>query len=438
MMGRLLAVLLLLGVARAEANTNYLVILTDDQRWDTLATMPHVQHLMTYGTHFRNAFTTTATCCPTRTSLFTGKYAHNTGVQTNKPPHGGAPVFDDSHTLATVLHDAGYRTGLFGKYLNSYSELSPYVPPGWDAWHAFVEDHPLYYNYTLNENGAHVAYGDAAADYSTDVLRQKVVDFLPGNGPFFVVFAPFAPHVPAIPAPRHLGAMASYPIFRPLSYKEADISEKPFYWQARRQIWGVASEPLYDNFQRLQREALLAVDEAIGAFLSAIPPNTLVIFLSDNGVSWGEHWDNGNKRTAYDEHIRIPLVMYGTGVVPHVEDRLILTLDLAPTLAHLQGLTMGDYDGRLAVKLIQHQPTPNWRTSFLSEAWNYETKYQPPTHQAVVERDWKYIRTTEKTGAVVEELYDRATDPGEMVDMKMANPAKLDAMRATLQHLLAE
>ena len=185
---------------------NFVVIVTDDQRWDTLGSMPAVRRLlMTGGVTFRNAFVTTPSCCPSRVSLLTGQYSHRSGVLDGSVDNapGGAPAFDDDSSLATWLDDAAYRTGLIGKYLNDYAQLPVgYVPPGWDEWFAIAQGPPQvrYYDFALNENGEIVRYGDEPPDYSTSVLRRKALRFVEGEGPFFLYFAPIAPHLPSTPA----------------------------------------------------------------------------------------------------------------------------------------------------------------------------------------------------------------------------------------------
>ncbi len=133
---------------------NIVLILTDDQRWDTLWSMPNVQKLLVdHGVTFANAFVTNSFCCPSRSTILTGNYSHTTGIYGNHPPHGGAVDFhrygDDKSTIATWLHKAGYNTALVGKYLNGYQ--GPFIPPGWDTWDAF--DYGFgYYGFDLYQN----------------------------------------------------------------------------------------------------------------------------------------------------------------------------------------------------------------------------------------------------------------------------------------------
>jgi hypothetical protein len=128
------------AAAQEPEPPSVLLIVTDDQRWDTLWAMPEVQRsLVERGVTFSKSFTTSSLCCPSRASILTGQYPHTTGVYRQALPYGGFKSFDDSTTIATVLRAGGYRTGFFGKYLDSYQSdaLAGYVPPGWDRWAAF-------------------------------------------------------------------------------------------------------------------------------------------------------------------------------------------------------------------------------------------------------------------------------------------------------------
>src|SRR5512134_52050 len=229
-LGGLLWLLCCNGSPVAAAQPNFVLILSDDQRWDTVdathaspnrpgAVMPNVVgELTNSGVTFTNGHVTTALCCPSRASILSGQYAHRTGVLDNNPPDGGFEAFDDSSTIATWLQAAGYRTGFVGKYLNGYNTASPYIPPGWNEWH--VQAQVKFYDYDVNDNGVITHFGSAPADYSGDVMTQRAVDFVLGSAgqPFFLHLSQKAPHGPATPAPRHLGLFAGLAPFRPPNY----------------------------------------------------------------------------------------------------------------------------------------------------------------------------------------------------------------------------
>jgi N-acetylglucosamine-6-sulfatase len=208
------------GAHAGQDRPNIILILTDDQRWDTLSAMPNVQRLLAgHGVTFANSFVVNPLCCPSRSSILTGNYSHTTHVYKNLPPDGGFQTFgtQDRSTIATWLEAAGYRTALVGKYLNGYAHTS-YIPPGWDRWVAYTSGTD-YYDYTLNVDGERVSHGHAPSDYSTDVLADYAVDFVRDtSSPFFLYFAPNAPHQPAFPEPGAPDQFANLPLWRPPSF----------------------------------------------------------------------------------------------------------------------------------------------------------------------------------------------------------------------------
>src|SRR5262245_44497246 len=270
---------------------NVVVIMTDDQRADLMQYMALTSSLLNAETvRFSRGFATTSLCCPSRSSFLTGLYAHNTGVQSNALPTGGAAKFNPSSTLATWLHDAGYRTGLIGKYLNEYWRIRPAVPPGWDNWQVFYNEDPNYFNYDLLENGKVVHYGTAASAYSTDVLAQKATEFIwatPPQQPFLLVFTPYAPHLPYTPSPTDVGTSAGLPNWRPPSYNEADVSDKPAWIRSLPRLT-TSKMAASDVIHRKQVESLQSVDRAVASIITALQlsgrwGSTMVVFFSDNG-----------------------------------------------------------------------------------------------------------------------------------------------------------
>jgi chitodextrinase len=173
---------------------NIVVILTDDQRYDSMQYMPLLTGLLLNDSvQFSNAYVDPPLCCPSRAGILTGLYSHNTGVLTNKAPWGGATLFNDASTVATWLKQMGYRTGLYGKYLNQCELIASHIPPGWDEWHAFTTSglaQQYYYNYGMNDNGVMTQYGSGPQDYSGTVVTDKALQFLQSSAvstqPFFL------------------------------------------------------------------------------------------------------------------------------------------------------------------------------------------------------------------------------------------------------------
>src|SRR3954453_9595825 len=208
---------------------NIVLILTDDQRWDTLQWMPNVQSLLVnHGVTFDNAFVENSLCCPSRASTLTGQHSHQTGVWSNEPPYGGFPVFRDRSTIATWLRDAGYHTSLIVKYLNGYKDAAwaGYKPPGWERWVSFASNNGAHFNYDLTVDGT--IRRDVEA-FSTDVFANQAVNFIrEKQGPLFLYFAPYAPHEPYIDLPERDNCLPLGPYAAP-SFGESDVSDKPPY-----------------------------------------------------------------------------------------------------------------------------------------------------------------------------------------------------------------
>jgi N-acetylglucosamine-6-sulfatase len=457
---------------------NFVIILSDDQRWDTVdgthqapgrpgPVMPFVTgELASHGVTFTNGQVSTALCAPSRASILRAQYAHRTGVLDNRPPDGGAEVFDDTSTVATWLHDAGYRTGFVGKYLNGYDKLSPCIPPGWDEWHAQVQ--VKYYDYDLNDDGVVTHFGRRREDYSGDVMNQRALAFIEAfdGRPFFLSLDQKAPHAPAIPAPRHVGLFDGIAPFRPPNYAEADVSDKPAWVQAL--TWdsrGCDTCPPghkcdaceTDKFRQLQMESLQAVDEGIRDVVAALAAigqldNTLIVYTSDNGYSWGSHrWKV--KQCPYEECMRVPMIMRYDRLVgaPRTDDHVVLNVDLAPTLVELAGATVPPgyvVNGHSVVPLLRGGPV-DWPRAMLNEHWNgklptnalvkqgrcsvtSDTTCKSDAHCPAGEACivWKYVEyvTTET------ELYDLNTDPFELQNV-VTDPAN-DVVKARLADTL--
>src|ERR671916_2786515 len=165
------------------AQPNIIFILTDDLDYASAFKMPEIRSLLVEeGTSFESAFTSQSLCCPSRATILTGLYAHNSGIKGNKPPDGGFEKFVseglEEGTIAARLQEEGYRTGFFGKYLNGYGNDDPaHVPPGWDEWYGKLKEQKLY-DYEINENGEVVSYGSEEEDFFTDVLSGQAADFV--------------------------------------------------------------------------------------------------------------------------------------------------------------------------------------------------------------------------------------------------------------------
>ncbi len=416
-------------VARTK-RPNIVLILTDDQRWDTLWSMPNVRRLLVrHGVTFTNSFVSDSLCCPSRASVLTGNYAHTTHVWDNHRPNGGAPAFraagDERSTIATWLHADGYDTGLFGKYLNAYGGG---VPPGWDRWVAFDYE-PAYQPYLVFTNAPGACPAGArgcrlpkpVSAYSTSYFGDAATRFIasaPASKPVFVYYAPFAPHRPSIPQRRYVNSFTHLPQYRPPSYNEADVSDKP--------PW-IRSLPRFDTVQGAQihaeREAeyqtLQTIDRQVGRIVATLRAthrlaHSVIMFASDNGVEWGEHrLSIGSKQVPYDESLRVPLVVRyePDTTTPSTDSHSIVNVDWAPTLADIAGAPHPATEGRSFLPLLAHRtPSPAWPTSFLTEHMAANPPSLAPSFCGIRATGYMY---TLYTGGF-QELYNLRTDPFEL------------------------
>jgi arylsulfatase A-like enzyme len=329
-------------------------------------------------------------------------------------PFGGFPAFHDGETIATVLQSAGYRTGLFGKYLAGYH--SSYVPPGWDRWFA-TYGHGGYYQYHATDDGVVVDYGNKRADYGTKVLADVTTQFIETSDveePLFAYVAPHAPHKPATPAPGDGHAFSALKAWRPPSYNEPDVSDKPRWLRSMPRL-SDDDRAAIDAFRVDQYRSLLGVDRLVRRIVTALKDSgrlstTLLVFTSDNGMLWGEHRLDG-KGAPYEESIRVPiLVRYDPLVaMPGATDHhLVLNLDLAPTFAELAGVELPNLEGRSLLSLLEGSGS-GWRSHFLVEHLG-DLPHGVPTFCAVRERRWVFVRYDSGRS----EIYNLTHDPFEL------------------------
>jgi N-acetylglucosamine-6-sulfatase len=433
------------AVSAAPSKPNVVIILTDDQRYDTLWAMPHVQKdLVGKGMQFNQGFVVNSLCCPSRTSILTGNYSHTTQVWKDSPPYGGFQTFldtgDDQSTLATWLHRDGYRTALFGKYLNGYYDQASagYIPPGWDQWNAF--DRASYYNYRLFVHNNLRQFGSHPSDYSTGVLANEATSFIQNTkSPFFMYFAPYAPHRPAVPSNQFDHRFKGIKPWHPKSYDEHDVSDKPNYISKDITPFDAARNKAIQRFRRRQYQTLLSADQAVGNIVNTLKDtgqldNTIIFFMSDNGIAWGENrWTS--KKVPYEPSIRIPYVVrydpltHSTNKVDQTD--MVLNIDVAPTIVQLAGAKAPSMDGQSLVPLLDGS-ADTWRTDFLIEHMSKNQKQAPPTYCAV--RSEQYIYVYYATGE--EELYNLQQDPEEL--RNQVNNPNLDLVRTTMQSRLKD
>ncbi len=422
----------------APTRPNIVFVLTDDLSMNLLQYMPHVQAMQRDGLTFKNYFVSDSLCCPSRSSIFTGNFPHNTHVFDNTGRQGGFGAFyahgEQNHTFATALQHAGYETALMGKFLNGYLQaqgaapvLPNYVPPGWNEWDVAGWGYPEF-NYTMNQDGVLVNYGHAPTDYLTDVIANRGVGFINGavavHRPFFLELSTFAPHSPFTPAPRDAADFPGLTAPRP-----PDFNVLPTHaprWLATHPPLSGAQIDQLDTAFRLRAQSVQAVDAMIGNIeqelvTAGVANNTYIVFSSDNGLHLGDYRLMTGKLTAFDTDIHVPLVVVGPGVAAGATtDAMTENTDLAKTFAAIGGTDVPS-DGHNLLPLMSGTTPADWRNAILVEHhgpdltgrdpdFQQNASGNPRTYEAMRTKRFLYVEYDDGE----REFYDLRTDPFEL------------------------
>ena len=428
------------SLAQTPERPNIVLILADDMMTSDVEHMPQLNSLLTArGTTFGNAFVTDSICCPSRASILRGQYPHNHGVLTVDSAgafHAFHSLGRESSTVATWLQEGGYRTILLGKYFNGYDN-NTYIPPGWEEWYGTGG-----VGTQFNENGTLVTY-DPTVNNPTDVLAEHATQYIERTSadprPFFMYLAPKPPHLQATVAARHQDAFADAKAPRAPSFNEQDVSDKPS-WVRSKPLLSPEKEELIDQRYRERLQKLLALDELVGRVVARLETtgeldNTYLFFTSDNGFHMGQHRLMPTKQTAYEEDIRVPLIVRGPDVpAGRVLNHSALNNDFAPTFAELAGVPTPDFvDGRSLGSLLSSNPTSikDWRSAFLVEKWG--NRVMPYPYKAVRTLNYSYVEYDE-TGE--QELYDLRSDPYQLQSQHAsADPAFIEHLSLRVKRL---
>ncbi len=408
------------AAAAAVAQPNIFIYNLDDLRdafpgaIDPLQFMPKTRAWMAGGRRYSQMFVADPSCCPSRSSLMTGRYPHNNGVHNQQE----GPLFDGAHSMACYLRTAGYATYLDGKFLTTWPKTT--LPPCFD--HSTVM-WGGYNNVQVKIDGT----SKKSTGYSTTYLgtqgRSYITSALSGSKPFLLYETPQAPHWVdvtqngtttqlAVPdtayASANVGTCSGVP--------EADRSDKPAY--VRKMNYTTAQG---QAMCQSQLRAIMSADDQFAATMQLLSDrgvldNTLVVFTSDNGYNWGEHgrWE---KFVPYEPTIRVPLWIRWPGHVTAGTDSTRLTsyLDLLPTMLEAAGFTLPAGTPRLdGESLLQ----AGHRTTMYSEYYVDTANPNIPSWRMVRTATAKYIQTYNPQGAVIaREYYNLTADPAENTNL---------------------
>lgn len=367
-----------------------------------LTRLPNIKQLfLSGGLRFDAAYSETPLCCPGRAAFLTGQHTHNHRVRKNQ-----ATLLNPARTIATALHDDGYQTGMFGKYLNHADKLTDKSPPGWDRVAMLLSNSADPTSWAVDDELTAAGYHDR---YTLEQSTSWLAAASPAR-PLFMWTNPRAPHFapgendrPWIPAIEQR--------YRSDSRCAGIARWKPPAYSYAKQPTGF---PLDDICR-----SLLTVDEMVGALREAQARRArpaVWVLTSDNGMAYGWH---GFPLKNVPEAGRLPFYMAGAGVVAGATPALVSNIDFGPTIAQLGGTTMPWADGDSFVPLLHGQPGGRewmledhplggytggpWRSPW----WGIRTP------------DWHLLRIGENPGV----LYDLNRDPWEQRPLN--NQAKI-------------
>lgn len=313
-------------------------------------------------------FTSSPICCPSRSSLLTGNYAHNTNTFNNSKD-GGCYSENwienhESRTFPAILNRNGYRTFFAGKYLNQfYSKL---VPDGYDEFYG-LHGNSKYFNYTLNENGKIVNYGDRQEEYYTNVIKRQIKQFIrkqTKDEPFFAIASTPSCHAPFTPEEKYKNSFPNLTAPRLKNFNHgASGIEKHWLMTMPPKKLSQATVGKIDEYYRMRLESLLSVDDLVEEIVEQLEEQnlleeTFIIFTSDNGYhmgNWAMPWD---KRLPYETDIKIPLIIRGPNVPKQqIAKSPVVLIDLAPTILNWAKIDYdsSDFDGQPFDQLIHEK-----------------------------------------------------------------------------------
>jgi arylsulfatase A-like enzyme len=412
-------------IAPPTGRPNVLLVNMDDARFDALNYMPKTSQWLSSGVNYPNSYVTIPSCCPSRSTLFTGRYSHNNGIRLQ----GDGLLLDKDFTLANYLDTAGYQTAMAGKFLLSWPDAT--APPNFDK-HTIIKGG--YTNYNARVEGV----SRRVAEYSTTFLGSSLRGYVRGfesndAAPWFAYFAPQAPHIVggwkslAVPEAKY----ASAAVGNCVQTGEPDKSDKPPHMS-----W-VTPDPAYvKSLCESQARTLMSVDDQIDLMLTQLTAdgelaNTIVIVTSDNGHMWGDH-DRWEKFVAYEPSVRVPLRIRWDGrLTAGTDQRRTETVDLLPTILQAAGITpRKTLDGKSLL-------APNTRTDTFAEYFYDNAANGPtPSWASLSNGARKYIETYDTAGNVTfREYYRLATDPLELTNVLRDGSTANDPPAAELTQL---
>ncbi|KAG0002188.1 hypothetical protein BGZ79_003439 [Entomortierella chlamydospora] len=453
---------------------NFLVFLTDDQdrRLNSLDHLPLVKkYIRDEGTEFTNYYTTTAMCCPSRVSLWSGQFAHNHNVTDESPPHGSYTKFVsqnlEQNWLPLWLQEAGYSNNYIGKFINGVSPTLKRAPKGFDKdhWEPLVAPNIYtFYSPVFSTNDGPLEAHTGV--YQTDIISDKSIAILDGlaknkSNPFLFVISPTAPHdevwfddkgtvfTPPVPAKRHEGLFPGakaprHPSFNP------DKNDK-VSWIGTLPKLNDSEVERIDAIYRARLQSLQATDELVERIIKRLEhngqlDNTYIVYTTDNGYHLGTHRMFAGKQTPYEEDTNIPFIIRGPGIAKNKKSNAVATHTHFPaTVLQLAGLPIPDELDAHSIPVLadksvygKDQSTEAFSVEFWSNAFleNATATFTTNSYKSVrlIGQGYNLLYTIWCTGE--KEYYDLVEDPFQVKNIyKHTKQSFLDRLDALLNVL---
>ena len=420
------------------ATPNILLVLADDMRADFLRFAPQIEaRLGAGGRRVSAARANVSLCQPYRVGLLTGQWSERHKMLGN----GDTRIVPHDDTIGRWVQEAGYRTALIGKYLNGAPVMRP-KPAGWTVWRQLLGDaDPAAYErvgYSVNDGTRTTQPSAPEVDY----LRDEAVAFVAGAQPWFCLLTPTAPHFPFQQEPADATRWSDLDWETP---DDVDVSDKP--------SWYASLPPLSDDKKagfrdqaRGQAREVSGVDRALMEVLDSLDAaalaNTVVIFSSDGGLSYGDHrspFGGASKNDFYECNQRVPLICHGPGFTPGTSTAPVSPeADIAATVLALAGARAGQPGDGIDLRAIQDHPREHAPRHLLHErGGGGGNNPNPYSGLCVTTGTRKLMRWTGQVGHDRYEAYDLDADPDELESWAFdpARRAERDALEVELDRL---
>lgn len=403
------------GESSRRTQTNVLFILTDDQGpWaagcygNPEIRTPNIDRLAASGLRLRHFFVATPVCSPSRATLLTGRIPSQHGVHDWLRDGNTGPdairYLEGQITSTDLLARAGWTCALSGKWHLGDSQVPQH---GFSRWFVHQKGGGRYNDAPMVRDGQLVDEPGYVTDNITNQAVAWLDDFADRGTPFYLGVHYTAPHSPWTGHPQSIVE----------SYNDCAFASCP---QEVRHPWATTlTDECHGNREMLKGyfAAVTAMDLQVGRLLDRLEARglrerTLVIFLSDNGFSCGQHgfWGKGNgtnPRNMYENSIRVPAIFSQPGIIApgRVDDTLLSAYDIAPTLLDYLGLPSLEgtsLPGHSFAPLLRGDPLPDREHIVIFD------EYGPV--RMLRTREWKYVY---RHAYGPHELYDLIHDPDE-------------------------